>query len=72
MKPHESTGRHLAKTGGRLAAHAVAIVVGVMLMIAGLGLGVTLVALPLGLTIGVGGLMLFLWGLFAYPDRTET
>jgi hypothetical protein len=36
-------------------------------MLIGLGLGVTLVALPVGVAVGLGGLALFLGGLFAFP-----
>ena len=42
--------------------HAVAIIVGFILMILGLGLSVTMIMLPVGLTIGLAGLGLFIAG----------
>ena len=62
MSEHEK--HETLKAGGRAVGHVVAVVLGFVFMILGLGLGVTLVALPAGLVVGLGGLMLFLWGLF--------
>jgi hypothetical protein len=49
---------------GDLIQHTFAIVVGVIMMIAGLAMGVSVVLLPIGLPVGLLGLGLFLWGLF--------
>jgi hypothetical protein len=67
MNTTASLGKRLAKVGGRFVGHLGAIILGLVLMIGGLGLGVTLVALPIGLLVGLGGLLMFLWGLFAWP-----
>jgi hypothetical protein len=40
-------------------------------MIAGLGMGVTIVLLPIGVPVGLGGLLLCLWGFYAAP-RSQT
>jgi hypothetical protein len=46
-----------------VAFHLVAIVAGLVMMVLGLGLGVTMVLLPLGLVIGLAGLVVLVWGL---------
>jgi len=48
----------------RIIEHGTAIVVGVVLLILGMGMGVTIVLLPVGIVVGIGGAILFLWGLF--------
>jgi hypothetical protein len=64
MKDTDSSNQHLLKTGERFIGHTIAVVLGVFLMIAGLGLGVTMVLLPIGLPLGLAGLLLCLWGLY--------
>lgn len=61
--PH-TAGREAAKGAGRLAAHAIAIVLGVILSVAGLAMGVSIALLPIGVPTGLAGLALLLWGLF--------
>ena len=46
-----------------VAKHAVAMVVGFVLMSVGLGMGVTIALIPFGVPIGLFGAALFLWGL---------
>jgi hypothetical protein len=46
-----------------VAFHLVAIIAGLVMMVLGLGLGVTMVLLPLGLVVGLVGLMVLVWGL---------
>jgi hypothetical protein len=41
----------------------VAIIAGLMMMVLGLGLGVTMVLLPVGLPLGLIGLVVLIWGL---------
>jgi hypothetical protein len=65
MTENESSGKELAKGAGLVAGHVLAIVAGLVLMIAGLAMGVTLVLLPIGIPVGLIGLGVFLWGLFA-------
>jgi hypothetical protein len=51
------------KTPDSIAFHLVAIIAGLVMMVLGLGLGVTMVLLPVGLPLGLAGLVLFIWGL---------
>jgi len=69
--PHASD-RHLVKRGGRFLGHTIAIGVGLVLVIVGLGLGVTMVLLPIGLPLGLAGILLCMWGLyFAAPAKKK-
>lgn len=43
--------------------HALAIIVGCILMILGLGLGETMIMLPVGLVVGLAGFALFISGM---------
>jgi hypothetical protein len=54
----------------RFCEHAMAIVVGFVMMIVGLGLGVTMVMLPVGLVVGLLGVAVFLGGFFVHIDET--
>ena len=63
MKTIHASNRHLVETGERFLGHLAAVMAGAVLMIMGLGLGVTMVLLPIGIPIGLAGLLLFLWGL---------
>ena len=71
MKTDHDSGRHLLETGERFLGHTVAVLVGLMLMIVGLAMGVTMVALPIGIPVGLGGLLLFIWGLCFAAPRTQ-
>jgi hypothetical protein len=64
MSDQHATGRHLLETGERLIVRALAVVLGVAMMVSGLGMGVTIVLVPLGIPVGVIGLLLALWGVF--------
>ena len=59
MTEYESPGRELARGAGRLLA----IVAGLVLMVVGLGMGVSVVLLPVGIPVGLVGLLLFVGGL---------
>ena len=72
MNDNGPAGRRFGELVGRFFGHSAAIIAGLVMMIAGLGLGVTLVALPIGIMVGLGGLLLFLWGLFAFPGEKRT
>jgi type IV secretory pathway VirB3-like protein len=66
-----ATGQHTAQTDERFIGRTAAVVLGVVLMVCGLGMGVTTVMLPIGLTIGINGLLLILWAVFyatPYPE----
>jgi hypothetical protein len=46
-----------------VAFHLVGIIAGLLMMVLGLGLSVTMVLLPVGLPLGLIGLVVFIWGL---------
>ena len=48
--------------------HAAAVVVGLVLIIIGLGLGVTMIMLPVGIVVGLLGVLMVVGGLFARLD----
>jgi hypothetical protein len=54
---------------GRFVERTAAVVVGLMLMILGLGLGVTMIMLPVGIVIGLVGVLLVVGGVFARIDE---
>jgi uncharacterized membrane protein len=47
----------------QFAKHVFAIAVGFILAVAGLGMGVSVVLLPIGIPVGLVGVLMFLWGL---------
>ena len=59
------TRRHLI---GALE-HVLAIVIGFILMVLGLGLGVTMIMLPVGVVVGLAGVLLVVGGFFARIDK---
>ena len=58
--------RRWLETAGLILAHIAALAVGFALMVVGLGLGVTMIMLPIGLPVGLIGVMLFVWGLMGH------
>jgi hypothetical protein len=72
MKDAHSLNRRLLGTGERFLGHLIAVVAGLVLIIVGLGLGVTMVLLPIGIPVGLTGLLLFLWGLYFGAQRNKT
>jgi hypothetical protein len=65
---HAIAVRRIFSDIGRFFEHAAVVVVGFVLMVVGLGLGVTMIMLPVGLVVGLGGLALFVAGIFARLD----
>jgi hypothetical protein len=57
------TSNDHGKNPDSVAFHLVAIIAGLVMMVLGLGLGVTMVLLPLGLVLGLAGLVVLVWGL---------
>ena len=57
------------ETVERILGHVAAVVLGFVLMVIGLGLGVTMIMLPVGLVIGLVGLLAFVWGLVGHLER---
>jgi hypothetical protein len=53
---------------GRFFEQALAVVIGLIMMIIGLGLGVTVIMLPMGLTIGLLGVAILIGGIFGRLD----
>jgi hypothetical protein len=64
MSDQHTTARHWLETGERFIVRVVAVVLGIVMMVSGLGMGVTIVLVPLGIPVGVIGLLLALWGVF--------
>jgi len=72
MTEHESTGHELATGAKRFVGHVLAIVGGLVLMIAGVAMGVTMVLLPIGIPLGLVGLLLFIWGVFGWSREKKS
>jgi hypothetical protein len=53
-----------------ILGHALAIIVGFVMMVVGLGLGVTMIMLPVGVVVGLLGAAILVAGLFARPGRS--
>jgi hypothetical protein len=49
--------------------HALAVILGLVMIIVGLGLGVTMLMLPVGVVVGLAGVLLVVGGLFARIDQ---
>lgn len=64
----KSTGKELTKVFGRFLGHGFAIILGMLLMITGLGMGVSMVLLPVGIPLGLAGLLIFIWGFFGWSE----
>jgi hypothetical protein len=58
-----------ARGAGDLALRLLALVAGVVLMIAGLGMGVSLVLLPIGIPVGLFGLAVLYYALFGWGEK---
>ncbi len=61
--------RGFIEAGDRLLGHVAAVLLGFVLMVIGLGLGVTMIMLPVGLVVGLVGLLAFVWGLVGHLER---
>jgi hypothetical protein len=65
---HTTTGRFFLGVAHFLE-HAATVVLGLVLIIVGLGLGVTMIMLPVGVVVGLIGVLLVVGGLFARLDK---
>lgn len=65
---HTTTGRFFLGFSHFLE-HAAAVVLGLVLIVVGLGLGVTMIMLPVGVVVGLAGVLLVVGGLFARIDK---
>jgi hypothetical protein len=68
---HTLSAHQMVHGLARLAEHAAAIIVGLVMMIIGLALGVTMIMLPVGVVIGLIGVAVFVGGLFANIDAAD-
>jgi hypothetical protein len=66
---HTIAAHHIFHGIGRFLEHAAAVVVGLVLMVIGLGLGVTMIMLPVGVAVGLLGVLILVGGLFARIDE---
>ena len=64
-------GRRWLETGALILAHVAAVTVGFALMVVGLGLGVTMIMLPVGLAVGLLGVVSFVWGLVGHLGKDD-
>ena len=71
MRDYHVSGRQMVDAGGRFLGHSIAVVAGLVLMIVGVAMGVTMVLLPLGIPVGLVGLLIFVWGLTAGTLRRQ-
>jgi uncharacterized membrane protein YccF (DUF307 family) len=72
MNAQHTESREMAKGAGRLAVHALAIVLGLILSVVGLAMGVSIALLPIGIPAGLAGLALLFWGLFSGWEEMKT
>jgi heme A synthase len=66
-----ATGQHTLQTDERFIGRTAVVVLGVVLMVCGLGMGVSTVMVPIGLTMGINGLLLILWAVFYATPSPE-
>ena len=64
-----ATGQEVARETGRIIGHAVAVILGLVLIVIGAGMGVSLVLLPLGVPVGLIGVAIVLWGAFGWEEE---
>jgi hypothetical protein len=60
-----ATTRTILTSVAAFFEHAVAVVIGLVLIVIGLGLGVTMIMLPVGVVVGLLGVLMVVGGLFA-------
>lgn len=63
------TAHHFWDVGVRIFEHAATVLLGFVLIIVGLALGVTMIMLPVGVPVGLIGVLLVIGGLFARLDN---
>ena len=68
MVGHNTAGR-LFLGFAHFLEHAATVFVGLVLIVIGLGLGVTMIMLPVGVVVGLLGVLLVVGGLFARIDQ---
>ena len=68
---HPHSIRHIASNVLHALPRIAAVLIGFILMVLGLGMSNTLVMLPVGLLMGLLGVLLVVGGLFAHVDKPE-
>ena len=63
-----STTFRMLLGGVTFLEHAITVIIGFAMIILGLGLGVTMLMLPVGVVVGLVGVLLVVGGLFARID----
>jgi len=63
-----STTMRIVLGGFTFLEHALAVIVGLVMVVLGLGLGVTMLMLPVGIVVGLAGVLLVIGGPFAHID----
>lgn len=63
-----STTMRIVLGGFAFLEHAVTVIIGLAMIVLGLGLGVTMLMLPVGIVVGLAGVLLVVGGLFAHID----
>lgn len=68
MRALTESAKHLGRTLSHFVEHAALTSIGFVLMVIGLALGVTMIMLPVGLVVGLAGVLLFVVGLLVPFD----
>ena len=63
--------RRWLEKGELILGHVAAVAIGFVLMVVGLGLGVTMIMLPVGLVVGLIGVLTFVWGLLGHLGNDQ-
>jgi len=71
MSAQGSVGTGSERGASQFVGRVFALVVGFLLMIVGLAMGVTVVMLPVGIPLGLVGLVVFFWGLFGWSQEKQ-
>ncbi len=61
----------LTHWGEERARHIAGVIGGVALMVLGLAMGVTMVLMPFGIVVGLGGVLLFVWGIVGHLEKRD-
>ncbi len=63
--------REVADVVGRVFSRLAAIIIGFILIAVGLGMTTTIVMLPIGVPLGLLGVLILVGGIFARDDRSD-
>jgi hypothetical protein len=71
MTPLSRSAHHLGDVVGRIFNRVAAVIVGFIMMAVGLAMTATIVMLPVGIVVGLIGVLVFVGGFYAPDQRTE-